>query len=142
MTKPSHWATGLIGLPYLEGGAGPEAFDCWGLVRYVFETVHGIKMPVIEVGTHLEATPENARMIRHAAEVSGWRPTDERLPQVDDIVIMTGLEGRHVGVMVAANGGLLILHCLEGAGVCAQPLSDLSLFGFRDIEFWRREKAA
>jgi len=130
-----HWAADLIHRPYERGATGPDAFDCWGLVRYVFERVHGIAMPAVAVG---EDT--NLAAIQEAARVSGWRSVGMCPPQIDDIAIMTGFEGKHVGVMVEANGSLLVLHCIEGAGVCAQPLSDLGLGGFKNFEFWRRTR--
>jgi hypothetical protein len=102
-------------------------------VRHVFEHVHGIKMPAVAVG---EET--NLAAIQEAARISGWRYVGMGAPQVDDIAIMTGFEGKHVGVLVEANGALLVLHCIEGAGVCAQPLSDLGRCGFKNFEFWRR----
>jgi cell wall-associated NlpC family hydrolase len=34
----------LIGLPYIDGGRGPDAYDCWGLVREVYHR-HGIEIP-------------------------------------------------------------------------------------------------
>lgn len=137
MNTQMHWATDLIGKPYCAGAQGPDEFDCWGLVRHVFEKVHGIAMPLIEVGD--EPTVENASAIRHAAAVSGWKPSGDTLPAEHDIVLMSSLAGRHVGVIVSANGGLLLLHCLEQVGVCVQPLSDLQRVGFHGFVFWRRD---
>ena len=134
-----HWAADLIGKPYRRGACGPDDFDCWGLVRYVFEHVHGIAMPVVNVGQADADTPDNVAAIKHAAAVSGWRPSGEREPAEHDIVLMTGIEGRHVGVMVRANGALLLLHCIERVGVCAQPLADLARVGFHGFVFWRRD---
>lgn len=136
-----HWALNLIGLPYKLGASGPDEFDCWGLVRWVFENVHGIQMPVIQVGQTDPSTPANLAAIRQAALVSGWRPTPLGSIAIEnDILLMTGLEGRHVGVMVAANGGLFFLHCIDRVGVCLQPLQELRRAGFRDFTSWRREK--
>ncbi len=131
----AHWAIGLIGLPYARGEAGPLAFDCWGLVRWVFEHVHGVPLPVIAVD---DDSANNAAAIRQAAEVSGWRPSDACQPAENDIVLMSGPDGRHIGVIVRANGGLFLLHCLEGPGVCLQPVPDLARSGFRDFTYWRR----
>lgn len=132
MSDATHWAADLIGLPYRLGAQGPDAFDCWGLVRFVFATQHDIKMPIIEIGENT-----NARAIKRAAEASGWRPSDAGEPAENDIVLMDRLNGRHVGTMVRANGALLLLHAIEQIGVCAQPLDDLRRVGFRNIAFWR-----
>ena len=137
MTETTHWAAELIGLPYRRGAHGPDEFDCWGLVRHVFAQVHGVPMPPIEVG-QADDTAHNVAAIKRAATVSGWRPSESPLPADGDIVLMDGIEGRHVGVMIAANGGLLLLHCIERVGVCLQPLPDLQRAGFRNFAFWRR----
>ena len=142
MNQTMHWATELIGLPYSRGACGPDAFDCWGLVRHVFEQVHGITMPAIAVGQGDDPTLDNVIAIKRAAAVSGWQPSGDRLPAEHDIVLMSNVHGRHVGVMVQANGALLLLHCIERTGVCAQPLADLARTGFHGFTFWRREVAA
>lgn len=138
MNDAMHWATDLIGRPYRRGAHGPDAFDCWGLVRHVFAQIHGIEMPVIEVGQLDDATPDNVAAIKRAAAVSGWKPSDDAQPRENDIVLMNGIDGRHVGVIVAANGALLLLHCMEQVGVCVQPLADLQRMGFHGFVFWRR----
>lgn len=132
----THWAAPLIGRPYQADANGPDAFNCWGLVRWVFEHVHGIEMPLIAVD---DSQANNVAAIKRAATVSGWRPTDATTPAENDIVLMTGLEGRHVGVIVKANGSLFLLHSLERVGVCLQPLHELGRAGFRSFEFWRHE---
>ena len=141
MTYELHWAAALIGRPYCRGACGPDEFDCWGLVRYIFEQIHGIAMPVIAVGPAEADTPDNVAAIKRAAEISGWRPSDDRGPAEHDIVLMSGVDGRHVGVMVAANGTLLLLHCVEPQGVCAQPLAEMQRAGFTGATFWRRSGA-
>jgi cell wall-associated NlpC family hydrolase len=36
--------TDLIGKPFIDGGRGPEGYDCWGLCLEVFKR-HGIELP-------------------------------------------------------------------------------------------------
>lgn len=134
-----HWACDLIGRPYSLDPVAPESFNCWSLVRHVFETVHGIEMPVIAVGQKDPETPDNVAAIKRAAAVSGWKPSGDALPAEHDIVLMSSIQGRHVGVMVSANGSLLLLHCMEQVGVCVQPLADLARMGFHGFAFWRHE---
>lgn len=130
----SHWAAGLIGRPYARPADPPTTFCCWSLVRHVFRVRYGIEMPVVAVA---DGSADNVLAIKRAAEVSGWRPA-EGAPQDGDIVLMRGVDGRHVGVMVQANGGLGLLHAVLGAGVCFQGLREVSAVGFREFEFWRR----
>lgn len=131
----SHWAASLIGKPYQRGGVGPEAFDCWGLVRHVFMVRWGISLPLVAVA---DAEVDNGSAIRQVATACGWWPVDDPRPQDGDIALLHGLEGRHVGVIVAADGGLKLLHAFEGAGACAQSLGEAALAGFTQPEFWRR----
>lgn len=130
-----HWAAALIGKPYKRGAMGPDAYDCWGLVRWVFAQRYGILMPVVNVG---DDTLDNVAAIKRASEVSGWQPVADPTAADGDIVLMHGPEGRHVGVMVRADGLLRLLHCIDGAGVCYQPLADVQLAGFSGFVFWRR----
>lgn len=125
-----HWACDLIGHPHT------AQENCWWLVRKVFREQLGIEMPHIDVD--LRDSPENVGAIKRAAEMSGWKPSQDPLPRPWDIVLMTGPTGRHVGVMLEVNGGLHVLHSVSGAGVCLQRLADLRLAGFRDFEFWRQ----
>ena len=129
----AHWAAGLIGMPYRKGAAGPDCWDCWGLVRHVFATRYGIAMPLVAVA---DGSADNVSAIKRAAVVSGWRPAAQPA-QDGDIVLMQGIEGRHVGVMVEADGRLGLLHAMDGAGVCWQGLRDVAAGGFRDFEVWR-----
>lgn len=140
MNTQMHWAADLIGLPYRRGAHGPDAFDCWGLVRHIFEQVHGITMPAIAIGQLDDPTLENVVAIKRAAEVSGWKPSGDTQPAEHDIVLMSSVEGRHVGVIVLVSGSLLLLHCIERVGVCVQPIVDLQRMGFHGFTFWRLER--
>lgn len=132
-----HWAAALVGLPYAPDGEGPHAFSCWGLVRWVFAQHLGIQMPVVNVR---DDSADNTRAIRAAAVASGWAPAAAGRPAEWDIVLMMGIDGRHVGVLVLADRRLQLLHSIQGPGVCVQPLADLQRMGFSQIEHWRRRE--
>lgn len=136
-----HWASGLIGLPWARGAQGPDAFDCWGLVRHVFATRYGIEMPEVRGGDFGEG--ESVATLKRAAEISGWRPVDGE-PRDGDIVLMRGIVGRHVGVMIETSRGLRLLHA-DGhqtargpvGSVVAVPLADAAANGYGGFELWR-----
>ena len=138
MSAALHPAAALIGLPYRRGAHGPHDFDCWGLVRYYFETALGILMPVIAVGPADADTPDNRAAIRAASAASGWKPSGAREGREHDIVLMQSISGAHVGVLVEADGRLGLLHCVEGTGVCVQPVADLMRQGYHGLAYWRR----
>lgn len=131
-----HWAADLIGCEYRRGAEGPEAYDCWGLVRQVVRVRYGIEMPPVAVA---DAGADNAAAIAQAARASGWSPAHDEAPRDGDVAIMRNLLGeRHIGTVIEADGSLGLLHAIEGAGVCFQPLPAVRL-AFRGLEFWRRQ---
>lgn len=125
-----HWASELIGHPHT-----PEC-NCWWLVRKVFREQLRIEMPLVDVDA--KDSPENVAAIKRAAGVSGWRPATGE-PQEWDIVLMRGPTGRHVGVMVRANGRLGLLHNVERMGVCFHTLDEVQRLGYSGFENWRRD---
>ncbi len=56
-------AESRIGSPYRYGGAGPDAFDCSGLVRYAHNQV-GIAVPRTAAEQYVKATPVERRELR------------------------------------------------------------------------------
>lgn len=135
-----HWAAPLIGKPWAPAPAeGPHAFYCWGLVRHVFALRHRIDLPVLAVG---EAGNEAA--IAQAVHASGWRRV-QTPAQADDVLLMRGPAGRHVGVIVATARGIRVLHAagtLTERGpvgcVVSQTLAEATADGYHDFELWRR----
>lgn len=136
MTTPAmHWAHPLIGTPWT-----PER-NCWWLVCHYFAARHGVQMPALAIGGD-----DNAAAILRAAQASGWRPAQGGSPQEDDVVLMRGpLGGRHIGVIVEADGLVGVLHsdgCLTPrgprGGVVFQSLAAAAADGYRAFEFWRQ----
>ena len=141
----SHWAAPLIGKPWEPGATGPHAFDCWGLVRYVLAQHRGIEVPQVAVCRRDDdAMESNVAAIKRAVGSGGWRRVDA--PGIaDDIVLMSGRAGRHIGLMVRANGMLGVLHAdgeVTKAGpvgcVMFQSLRHMTQGGYSTYEFWRR----
>jgi cell wall-associated NlpC family hydrolase len=88
----------LLGLPYREGGALPDGFDCSGLVTYVFAR-HGIAVP---------------RDVRRQA--SAGSPIDRRDIAPGDLVFFatTGSGPTHVGIV---TGGGRFIHAPKSGDV-------------------------
>lgn len=134
-------AADLIGRPYARGAGGPEAFDCWGLVRFYFRAFRGIEFPEIFV-RQAEQRLANQQAIGEIAREVGWRPVDgSPRPRADDIVVLRSNVGRHVGVMVRDGSRVHLLHC-EGTaenplpGVLFEPLEQV-LSRYTQPETWR-----
>jgi hypothetical protein len=129
----THWAIDLIGKPWVAGQAGPDQFDCWGLVRYVQAKHYGRELPII--------APENygvmacARMFRDHQERARW--VDTITPMDGDVVLLAhNRHPAHVGHWLNVDGGGL-LHCVQGSGVVFQNLQALKNSGWGNISFYR-----
>lgn len=133
-----HWAAALIGRPYREAAQGPEAFDCWGLVRHALRIGYGVDMPLLGVGDQAEGVAA----VKRAA--TGWHQVTGKLPRERDVVLMTGWKkDRHVGLMVASGDYLFCLHASSDiGGVAAQQLRDVARDGYERFELWRMRDAA
>jgi cell wall-associated NlpC family hydrolase len=94
----SSTALSLRGVPYRNGGADPQGFDCSGFVQYVYDQ-HGMKMP---------------RDVRQQFEVGREVEVDALEP--GDLVFFTTVApgASHVGIAV---GGDQFVHAPSSAGV-------------------------
>lgn len=134
------WVGAYVGLPHARDphGDGPEAFSCWGLVRHVFRTVHGIVFQPVAVSESAPSSPQNARAILACARAASMRRLPDRTKPADgDIVIMRSLVRLHCGLVVRANGGLRVLHSSHDAGVVLEHWRDAT--AGMATELWRRE---
>lgn len=123
----THWAFELIGKPWEPSAQGPRAFDCQGLADCCCRMRFGEALPTLE-----------------SVHASAWHRV-EGPPQADDVVLMQGPEGRHIGWMVEADGHLGVLHAdghMTARGpvgcVCFHSLADATAGGYHHHEFWRR----
>jgi len=133
MSAPTRWEADYIGKPWESGAAGPDAFDCWGLVRSIQREVYGRELPEV----NLDAT--NVRAVVRAFES---HPVRARWQRVDaaaegDCVLMSHAKHpSHVGLWLACNGGG-VLHSLRGAGVVFSSMSALKRERWARVEFYR-----
>lgn len=129
-----HWALDLIGKPWEPGARGPDAFDCWGLVYFVYKTSLGE-----ELALHPNIDPKDrlatAKMITNNkggfVEVAGGK-------QEFDIVAMgkNSKVQHHVGVFTFANGGGIV-HSQDGNGVVFSSLPHIRAQGFSHLIYFR-----
>lgn len=130
----SHWALAYIGKPWQSGAQGPDAYDCWSLVRAVQKNVFGNDLPMISVN----ALDPAAVMAAFAgnAEYAHWQQVE--IPQDGDCVITKSspLVAEHVGIWIDVDGGR-ILQAVYGAGVVAiRPITTQRTIG-QHLEYWR-----
>lgn len=131
----SHWAEQYIGRPWVNGAQGPEAFDCWGFVRFVFAAERGIALPVLDVDA------DRPLAIRHAiaGEQLGeqWQPVVGVPDDWDVCLLSQARHPDHVGLWVAGQ----LLHCIRGSGVVYQSPTSLQRTGWNVVANYRRVTA-
>lgn len=116
----------LIGIPWVEGGQGPDAYDCWAFAGMVQSRFFG--RALLPMGAF--GAPELRALV---AARRAWAITDT--PRHGDMVEMRKLgQANHVGVWLDVDRGG-VLHCQQGAGVCFDRLDDIRLMGWR-ARFW------
>lgn len=131
-----HWATELIGKPWVFGAKGPDAFDCWGLARYVQSRQYGIEMA--ELGYGYTDWRASAIAVEKTEERQHWRIIKE--PTEGDLILMARNKlPVHIGIWIRANREWGALHCIEGVGVTFNRAGILSVMGWGGMQFFRHE---
>jgi cell wall-associated NlpC family hydrolase len=138
LNADAHWAIRYIGLPWVNGGQGPDSFDCWGFFRYVQKENYGISVPIIE--TDADDYRQVARTFADSQERAKW--IRKQTPECGDAVLLAHARyPSHVGVYVDVDGGG-VLHCVRGEGVVFSTMTALKLSGWGRIEIFRHASHA
>jgi cell wall-associated NlpC family hydrolase len=103
----------LIGKAFADGGRGPEAFDCYGVLREVYRR-HGVEIPDVNVSVYAAMTAQG--IIDAETASNRWERID--FPIIPCAVLMSPHAGfaQHVGVWLGKH----ILHTRIGQGVIAE----------------------
>lgn len=131
------WWSKYVGKPFVDGGRGPDAFDCWGLCRAAYQDALGVDLP-----SYGEISARD--LVRVARTMSkdcddGWRMVSK--PEEMDIALMRGAAGRgraivHVGVMINSRR---LLHIEPAAHAAIVPINHFSvrhrIAGYRRLEW-------
>jgi cell wall-associated NlpC family hydrolase len=109
-------AINLLGTPYKNGAKGPDAFDCSGLIYFIYQKV-SIVLPGMTEG-----------QIRSGYEVS----SDSVQP--GDLVFFKIRKDLHAGIMINRND---FIHASTSRGVAVDNINESywrkSLIGYRSI---------
>lgn len=97
---------------YVNGGREWPNYDCWGLVRHAFLTIHGISLPLYQ---ELDAD-DSLRKSRHHEQLTA-RDLATCEPQHGAIAaVVTGRVCQHVGLCVDLLGDIYVLETDEQTG--------------------------
>lgn len=123
----------LIGLPWIAGARGPEAYDCWGLFLAVQRQHFGRDLPQIPIDA-LNLRAVLAAFNGHP-ERQRWQPTSAA-EEGDAVLMRQSRYPVHIGVWLDIDGGG-VLHAVRHAGVVFQTLAALDAHGWRIEGYYR-----
>ncbi|HYH01718.1 MAG TPA: NlpC/P60 family protein, partial [Bacillota bacterium] len=108
--------TDLIGKPFLDGGRGPDEFDCWGLASAFFKRMN-IKLPDYRI----PALESEKIFHQYQTVKNNYIQITNREDSIPCLVFMrlNSAVGNHVGVYLG-NGKFI--HARASAGVCIERL--------------------
>lgn len=103
---------------------GPEAFDCWGFVKYALDLQDAPDAPFLDEASRSD---QMTRLSGSFQRVSAKTPYS---------ICMMGKRGvfSHVGVYHPWG---FIYHCIERGGVCAHRFRQIGILGFDTFEFYQ-----
>lgn len=123
----------LIGKPWRSGAQGEDAFDCWGLVRFIYKKLYAITLPVVCTDAH------NFRKVCKSFEENVATKnlfTEVQTPQRGDVILMhTNKHASHCGVYIADG----VLHAVQGSGVVFSSISYIKCL-YKGVCFFRLVK--
>ena len=129
-----HWVNDYIGKPWEKGAAGPDAYDCGGLVRTVMRTHYGIELR--DIGADCASLIRQVRAIDSDPAWSAFAQVGT--PQDGDLVkLIRQTRPMHVGIWVALSTGGGILHAHQGGGVVFDEPWIVMAKGWGKLEYYR-----
>lgn len=131
----THWVeTDYLGRPWVAGASGPDAYDCYGLVRAVYRDRLHIDVPPLCVNALSSLSV--ARAMRDY-DYSDWLEIAAPEREFDVVEMSQAERPHHVGIYLLADGGG-VLTSLEGIGVVYQSLRSLASHGWNIVQCYRR----
>jgi len=122
-----------IGIPHKPGGEGPDAYDCWHLLRHLQKEYFGVEMPLAPIGD------EEACLALFKDKTASGDWVHVEVPQHGDCVLLRGGMWPHVGIYLDLDGGG-VLHAMEDAGIIWTRLPRLRALGFGRTTYYRVSK--
>ena len=108
------WWNKYIGRPFAEKGRGPDFFDCWGLLKYIYLADHPkqIVMPGYEQFYETTNDRDALRDVIFDETQKHWQEVTQT-QEFDAIVLNMRGVPMHVGVVTKPGH---MIHCARGIG--------------------------
>jgi cell wall-associated NlpC family hydrolase len=129
-----HWVFDYFGKPWGNGAQGPDAFDCWALVRTVQRDRFGLVLPIVDIDGLDTAAVINT--FKTHDEFSNWRLVDSPLEGDCVITKSAPTKPEHVGVWVDVDGGRILQSVVGSGVVLVSERATRRIIG-QHLEFWR-----
>ena len=112
-----------IGRPWKALAKGPEAFDCWGFVRYALDLSDAPDAPFLDETTRSERVVQLSKRFERVGHRTPYS------------ILLMGRRGlfSHVGVYHPSG---YVYHCVEGRGVCGHRFGQLGILGYDTFQFY------
>lgn len=124
----------LVGKPYESGAHGPDKFDCWGLIVYIYKELLDIELPEYAGFESKKKYPGKMRREIFKAD-SDWQIIDK--PEPYCVIAMSRTKTiNHVGIWIPINHGICF-HAVEGESVLGETMQRLKMSGFGKMLFLR-----
>ncbi|MEW6314124.1 MAG: NlpC/P60 family protein [Pseudomonadota bacterium] len=131
--NPKDFALAAIGKPWQSGATGPDAYDCFGLLRAYYLAVRGVQVPVVDVDAHHQLAVRHA--IAHGLAGGKW--AELAAPAEGCAVLMSQANyPDHVGVWLDIDSGG-VLHAIRGAGVIYTNRRNLAASGWNIVGLYQ-----
>jgi len=130
------WWNGYVSppIPFLARGRSRAGLDCWGLVCLVYREQFGIELPAFADGEYTD--PHERRLVNALlrGNVNAEWHKVEAPREGDGAIFQYVADFSHVGLWLPGN---LILHSLDGAETCIEPVRRLAMLGYKIAGFYR-----
>lgn len=119
----------------MSGAQGPDAYDCWGLLRHVYRTQLGIELPLYP-GVVPKDFASVARFITRELKSGTHWDEIKRPEHLCGVAMSSNNAYHHVGVWLKYDGGV-ILHSMDNHNVVVHPVTTLRAIGINNYLFYR-----
>lgn len=117
------WWVQYIGRPFAEKGRGPDSFDCWGLLKWIYGNDHPDRPHVPGYEEFYDSTNDRDTLGRVIFEQRQARWREVETPQQFDAVLLR-MRGVPMHVGVVTKPGYMI-HCALGIGTVHERYDSL-----------------